>query len=152
MAYLEIGKDAIDFELPNKVGKNIKLSDYKGKKIILYFYPKDNTKGCTLEALDFKANLGAFEEKNAIVLGISKDSVKSHCNFSDKYELNFEILSDENAEVIEKYGVWQLKKNYGREYYGIVRTTYIIDESFKIKNAIQVKKVANHVQAVLDQI
>ncbi len=152
MAYLEIGKDAIDFELPNKAGKNIKLSDYKGKKIILYFYPKDNTKGCTLEALDFKANLGAFEEKNAIVLGISKDSVKSHCNFSDKYELNFEILSDENAEVIEKYGVWQLKKNYGREYYGIVRTTYIIDENFKIKNAIQVKKVANHVQAVLDQI
>lgn len=152
MAYLEIGKDAIDFELPNKAGKSIKLSDYKGKKIILYFYPKDNTKGCTLEALDFKANLGAFEEKNAIVLGISKDSVKSHCNFSDKYELNFEILSDENAEVIEKYGVWQLKKNYGREYMGVVRSTFLISPEGKIEAIWEKVRVKGHVEAVKEKL
>jgi len=152
MAYLEINSEAIDFELPNKNGDLIKLSNFKGKKIVLYFYPKDNTKGCTLEAIDFKTNLDAFNEKNAVVLGISKDSVKSHCNFSDKYELNFEILSDIDTEVIQKYGVWQLKKNYGREYYGIVRTTYIIDENFKILNAIKVSKVKDHVQKVLQQL
>ncbi len=152
MAYLEINSEAIDFELPNKNGDLIKLSDFKGKKIILYFYPKDNTKGCTLEAIDFKTNLEAFKEKNAIVLGISKDSIKSHCNFSEKYELNFEILSDTDTKVIQEYGVWQLKKNYGKEYYGIVRTTYIIDEDFKIKNAIKVNKVKDHVIKVLEQL
>ncbi len=152
MAYLNIKDKAIDFELPNKNGKLVKLSNYKGKKIILYFYPKDNTKGCTLEALDFKANLEAFKEKNAVVIGISKDSVKSHCNFSDKYELNFELLSDENAEVIENYGVWQLKKNYGKEYYGIVRTTYIIDEEFNIQNVYKVSRVDSHVKKVLEEI
>ncbi|MGD1822380.1 MAG: thioredoxin-dependent thiol peroxidase [Pleomorphochaeta sp.] len=149
MAYLEKNTDAIDFELPNKNGDLIKLSDYKGKKIILYFYPKDNTKGCTLEAIDFKANLEEFKNKNAVVLGISKDSVKSHCNFSDKYELNFDILSDVESEVIKKYGVWQLKKNYGREYFGIVRTTYIIDEDFKIKEIYKVTKVKDHVNKIL---
>lgn len=152
MAYLEVGSDAIDFQLQNKDGKLIKLSDYKGKKIVLYFYPKDNTKGCTVEALDFKANLDAFNDKNAVVLGISKDSVKSHCNFSSKYELNFEILSDEDLEVIKAYGVWQLKKNYGKEYFGIVRTTYVIDENFKIQNVYKVSKVAQHVEKVLEQL
>ncbi len=152
MAYLEIGKDAIDFELPNKDGDLIKLSSFKGKTIILYFYPKDNTKGCTTEALDFKAHLDSFKQKNAIVIGISKDSVKSHYNFSDKNELNFEILSDENTEVIQSYGVWQLKKNYGREYFGIVRTTYVIDENFKVKNVYKVNRVANHVEKVLNEL
>lgn len=152
MAYLEVGSEAIDFELQNKDGKLIKLSDYKGKKIVLYFYPKDNTKGCTVEALDFKANLDAFNQKNAVVFGISKDSVKSHCNFSNKYELNFEILSDENLEVIKAYGVWQLKKNYGKEYFGIVRTTYVIDENFKIDKVYKVSKVAQHVEKVLEQL
>ncbi len=152
MAYLEINDDAIDFTLPNKNGDQIKLSDFKGKKIVLYFYPKDNTKGCTIEALDFKANLQEFNNKNAVVFGISKDSVKSHCNFSDKFELNFDILSDEDATVINQYGVWQLKKNYGREYYGIVRTTYIIDENFKIKNVYKVSKVAKHVEKVLSEL
>jgi peroxiredoxin Q/BCP len=152
MAYLEINEDAIDFTLPNKNGDQIKLSDFKGKKIVLYFYPKDNTKGCTIEALDFKAKLDEFNDKNAVVLGISKDSVKSHCNFSDKYELNFDILSDEDATVINQYGVWQLKKNYGKEYYGIVRTTYVIDENFKIKNVYKVSKVANHVEKVLSEL
>ncbi|MCY1153513.1 MAG: thioredoxin-dependent thiol peroxidase [Sphaerochaetaceae bacterium] len=152
MAYLEINEDAIDFTLPNKNGDQIKLSDFKGKKIVLYFYPKDNTKGCTIEALDFKAKLDEFYDKNAVVLGISKDSVKSHCNFSNKYELNFDILSDEDATVINQYGVWQLKKNYGKEYYGIVRTTYVIDENFKIKNVYKVSKVANHVEKVLSEL
>jgi peroxiredoxin Q/BCP len=152
MAYLEINEDAIDFTLPNKNGDQIKLSDFKGKKIVLYFYPKDNTKGCTIEALDFKTKLEEFNNKNAVVLGISKDSVKSHCNFSDKYELNFDILSDEDATVINQYGVWQLKKNYGKEYYGIVRTTYVIDENFKIKNVYKVSKVAKHVEKVLNEL
>jgi len=149
MPYLEKGSNAIDFELPNKNGDLIKLSDYKGKKIILYFYPKDNTKGCTIEALDFKANLQAFEEKNAVVIGISKDSVKSHCNFSDKYELNFNILSDIDTKVINEYGIWQLKKNYGKEYYGIVRTTYIINEKFIIENVYKVSNVKEHVNKIL---
>lgn len=152
MAYLEIGSEAIDFELSNKNGDLIKLSDFKGKKIILYFYPKDNTEGCTIEALDFKARLDEITKKNAVVLGVSKDSVKSHCNFSDKYELNFEILSDESAQVIENYGVWQLKKNYGKEYFGIVRTTYVIDEEFKIKNVYKVTKVAAHVEKVINEL
>lgn len=152
MAYLELNSNAIDFELPNKNGDLIKLSNFKGKKIILYFYPKDNTQGCTLEALDFKAKLKEFENKNAVILGISKDSVKSHCNFSDKYELNFNILSDEEAKVINEYGVWQLKKNYGKEYFGIVRTTYVIDEEFKIKAVYKVNKVKDHVQKVLEEL
>lgn len=152
MAYLNINDKAIDFELPNKNGELIKLSNYKGKKIILYFYPKDNTKGCTIEALDFKANLDSFKEKNAVVIGVSKDSIKSHCNFSNKFELNFELLSDENSKVIEDYGVWQLKKNYGKEYFGIVRTTYIIDEAFNIQNVYKVSKVATHVKKVLEEI
>ena len=152
MAYLEIGKAAIDFELPNKNGNLIKLSDYKGKKIVLYFYPKDNTPGCTLEAQDFKANLEAFKEQNAVVFGISKDSIKSHCGFSDKLELNFDLLSDEEAKVINSYGVWQLKKNYGKEYFGIVRSTYIIDEDFKIKNIYKVSRVAKHVEKVLAEL
>jgi peroxiredoxin Q/BCP len=152
MAYLEIGNEAIDFELPNKNGDLIKLSNFKGKKIILYFYPKDNTPGCTLEAQDFKTNLEAFKAKNAVVFGISKDSVKSHCGFSDKLELNFELLSDEEAKVIKEYGIWQLKKNYGKEYFGIVRTTYIIDENFQIKNVTKVTKVANHVEKILNEL
>jgi peroxiredoxin Q/BCP len=149
MSYLEVGSKAVDFTLNNKDEKEIKLSDYLGKKVVLYFYPKDDTPGCTEEACNFRDNLVSFEEKNCVILGISKDSSESHINFSNKYELNFEILSDPELKVIEAYGVWQLKKNYGKEYMGIVRTTYVIDENGVVKNAVKVSKVKGHVEKIL---
>jgi peroxiredoxin Q/BCP len=149
MSYLEVGSKAVDFTLDNKDKKEIKLSDYLGKKVILYFYPKDDTPGCTEEACNFRDNLVSFEEKNCVILGISKDSSESHINFSNKYELNFEILSDPELKVIEAYGVWQLKKNYGKEYMGIVRTTYVIDENGIVENAIKVSRVKGHVEKIL---
>ena len=125
-------KKAIDFNLPDGQGKMHKLSDYLGKKVVLYFYPKDNTQGCTLQALGFKEYYEKFKEKNVEIIGISKDSVKSHDRFSCKYELPFTLLSDESTETIQAYGVWQEKKLYGKVYMGIVRTTFIIDEEGNI--------------------
>lgn len=123
---------AINFKLPDQNGKIHELKDYLGKKVILYFYPKDNTKGCTLQALGFKEYYEKLLAKNCVVLGISKDSVKSHERFCTKYELPFTLLSDESTEVIQAYGVWQEKKLYGKTYMGIVRTTFIIDEEGNI--------------------
>ena len=125
-------RKAIDFNLPDGQGKMHKLSDYLGKKVVLYFYPKDNTQGCTLQALGFKEYYEKFKEKNVEIIGISKDSVKSHDRFSCKYELPFTLLSDESTETIQAYGVWQEKKLYGKVYMGIVRTTFIIDEEGNI--------------------
>ena len=125
-------KKAIDFNLPDGQGKMHKLSDYLGKKVVLYFYPKDNTQGCTLQALGFKEYYEKFKEKNVEIIGISKDSVKSHDRFSCKYELPFTLLSNESTETIQAYGVWQEKKLYGKVYMGIVRTTFIIDEEGNI--------------------
>ena len=125
-------KKAIDFNLPDGQGKMHKLSDNLGKKVVLYFYPKDNTQGCTLQALGFKEYYEKFKEKNVEIIGISKDSVKSHDRFSCKYELPFTLLSDESTETIQAYGVWQEKKLYGKVYMGIVRTTFIIDEEGNI--------------------
>lgn len=125
-------RKAIDFNLPDSQGKMHKLSDYLGRKVILYFYPKDNTQGCTLQALGFKEYYDQFKERNVEIIGISKDSVKSHDRFSCKYELPFTLLSDESTEVIQAYGVWQEKKLYGKTYMGIVRTTFIIDEQGNI--------------------
>ena len=123
---------AINFTLPDSKGQMHQLSDYLGKKVVLYFYPKDNTQGCTLQALGFKEYYDKLKEKNVEVIGISKDSVKSHERFSCKYELPFVLLSDESCEVIQAYGVWQEKKLYGKTYMGIVRTTFIIDEDGNI--------------------
>lgn len=147
--YLDIGTKAKNFTLQNQDGKEVSLSDFKGKKIVLYFYPKDNTPGCTREAQGFKEHIDEFTKKNAVVIGISKDSVKSHNNFSCKYELPFNILSDESTEIIDAYGAWQLKKNYGREYMGIVRSTYIIDEKGNVAKTYKVAKVDGHVEQVL---
>lgn len=149
MAYLETNAQAIDFCLKNQDGKDVKLSDFKGKKVVLYFYPKDNTPGCTMEANDFKNKIEEFRAKNTEVIGVSKDSVKSHNNFACKYELPFSILSDENLEMLEAYGVWQEKSMCGKKYMGIVRTTYIIDEDGKVLHAIKVSKVPGHVEKVL---
>lgn len=130
---LDVGDKAPAFTLASDDGE-ISLSDYEGKRVVLYFYPRDNTPGCTNEACDFRDNLAQLTELGAVVLGVSADSVKSHQNFRDKYDLNFRLLSDPEHGMMEAYGVWQLKKNYGREYMGIVRTTFVIDEAGVVRN------------------
>lgn len=141
---LEIGTKAPDFTLPDQDGVEHSLSDYRGKKVILYFYPKDNTAGCTKQACGFAELYPQIQEKDAVVLGVSKDSIASHKRFQEKYSLPFTLLSDPDHTVIEEYGVWQEKKNYGKTYMGIVRTTYLIDEDGVIVSAKgKVKAAAN---------
>lgn len=137
---LEVGIKAPDFELPDQNGDMHKLSDYLGKKVILYFYPKDNTPGCTKQACGFSELFPQFSEKGAIVLGVSKDSIPSHKKFEEKYGLTLTLLSDTERKVIELYDVWKEKKNYGKVSMGVVRTTYLIDENgFIIKANDKVK-------------
>jgi peroxiredoxin Q/BCP len=128
------------------------LGDYRGKWVVLYFYPKDNSKTCTIEAVDFTNKLKQFEELDTIVIGVSPDSVKSHKNFSTKHDLNFILLSDPEHEVLEKYGVWKLKKMYGREYMGVERSTFIIDPEGKISAEWRKVRVKGHVEAVKQRI
>jgi len=149
---LEEGKKAPAFTLPNADGKKISLKDFNGKKIVLYFYPKDMTSGCTQEACDFRDAFPDFSKVNAVVLGVSPDPVKSHKKFADKHELPFELLSDENKEVVEKYGVWKEKSMYGKKYMGVERTTVIIDENGKVKKIFPKVKVNGHVEEVLQAI
>mgnify|MGYP002802879266 FL=1 len=125
---LEAGMQAPAFTLADKDGKMVSLSDFLGKKVVLYFYPKDNTPGCTRQACAFAAAYGEFEKKNAVVIGISKDSVTSHEKFAEKYNLPFILLSDPDLQAIRAYGVWQEKKLYGKTSMGVVRTTFLIDE------------------------
>ena len=125
---LEVGSKAPEFTLPDQNGEIHSLQDYKGKKVILYFYPRDNTPGCTKQACGYSEHYPQIEEKNAVVLGISKDSVASHKKFEEKQGLTFTILSDPELEVIKAYDVWKEKKNYGKVSMGVVRTTYLIDE------------------------
>lgn len=125
---LAVGSKAPEFTLPDQNGEMHSLQDYKGKKVILYFYPKDNTPGCTKQACGYSEHYPQIEEKNAVVLGISKDSVASHKKFEEKQGLTFTILSDPELEVIKAYDVWKEKKNYGKVSMGVVRTTYLIDE------------------------
>lgn len=129
---LEAGMQAPAFTLANKDGKIVSLSDFFGKKVVLYFYPKDNTPGCTRQACAFAAAYSGFEAKNAVVIGISKDSVSSHEKFAEKYNLPFILLSDPELRAIQAYGVWQEKKLYGKTSMGVVRTTFLIDEEGKI--------------------
>jgi len=129
---LETGTKAPEFCLPNQDEVEICLRDLKGKWIVLYFYPKDNTPGCTTEACDFTAQMPEFDGLNAIILGVSADSPKKHQNFISKQNLGITLLSDEETNMMQEYGVWQLKKNYGKEYMGIVRTTYIINPKGEI--------------------
>ena len=130
---LEQGTKAPDFTLPDKDGKNVSLSDFLGKKVVLYFYPKDNTPGCTRQACAFAAAYNGFKEKNVEVIGISKDSIASHVKFAEKYNLPFTLLSDSELEVIKSYGVWQEKTLYGRLGLGVVRTTFLIDADGRIE-------------------
>lgn len=132
MTPLQIGDTAPDFEALTDGGERIKLSDFRGKRIILYFYPKDNTSGCTKQACGFRDNYPVLEEKNAVVLGVSPDGISSHQKFKSKYDLPFTLLVDEDHSIAEKYGVWGEKKMYGRTYMGIIRSHFIIDEEGRI--------------------
>ena len=133
---LEVGMKAPDFTLPDKRGNSVRLSDFLGKKVVLYFYPKDSTPGCTRQACAFAQNHSNFEDKNVVVIGISKDSVASHLKFAEKYELPFVLLSDPELVAIQAYGVWQEKKLYGKVSMGVVRSTYLIDEQGMIKKVM----------------
>ncbi len=133
---LEVGTKAPSFSLPDQNGVMHTLEEYKGKKVILYFYPKDNTSGCTKQACAFGELYPQFMEKNAVVLGVSKDSVQSHKKFEEKYGLPFTLLSDTEKEVIQAYDVWKEKKNYGKVSFGVVRSTYLIDEEGIIIKAL----------------
>jgi len=149
---LEIGMKAPEFELPDQNGEMHRLADYRGKKVILYFYPKDNTSGCTKQACGFSERNPQFREKGAVILGVSKDSVASHKKFEQNYGLGFTLLSDPELEVIKAYGVWQEKKNYGKVTMGVVRTTYLIDENGIIVKAMGGVKAADNPQQMLDLI
>lgn len=152
MIELKIGDIAPTFELLNQDGIKISLKDFIGKKVILYFYPKDNTPGCTMEACDFSGDYEKFSEKNAVIIGVSPDSVKSHTNFIQKYNLKHILLSDSEKEVSKMYGAWGLKKNYGKEYEGIIRSTFVIDEKGKIIKIYKNVKAKNHVQKVFEEL
>ena len=149
---LQANDKAYDFNLLDKDGNSHKLSDFKGKKVVLYFYPKDNTPGCTTQACAYRDNYQTFKDRDIIVIGISKDSIKSHTNFITKYNLPFLLLSDPNLEAIEAYGVWQEKKMCGKTYMGVVRTTFIINEEGIITHVLDKVKPATDYQTVLDLI
>lgn len=149
---LKEGSKAPAFTLPNEKGKKVSLKDFEGKKVVLYFYPKDMTSGCTKEACDFRDAHPDFKKIKAVVLGISPDSIDSHKKFAEKYELPFTLLSDENKKVLEKYGVWKEKSMYGRKYMGVERTTIIIDEKGKIQKIFPKVKVKGHVDEVLEEL
>lgn len=149
---LEEGIKAPEFSLPDKDGNIVNLSDFKGKKVILYFYPKDSTPGCTKQACGFRDNFSEYQKLNAVVIGISKDSVKSHTNFASKQNLNFIILSDTELNTIKAYGVWQEKKNYGKVSMGVVRTTYVIDENGVIEKVFKKVKTADNPIDVLEYL
>ena len=142
---------APNFKLPSTSG-TFQLSDNLGKNIILYFYPKDNTKGCSLEANDFNKYLKIISEKNAIVVGVSKDTIESHEKFIKKNKLKFDLLSDEKTIVLKKYKAWGLKKFLGKSYYGIIRTTVLINEKGKIVKTWSNVRVKNHVQNVIKEL
>ena len=149
---LEVGTKAPDFTLPDQNGNMHSLSEYRGKKVILYFYPKDNTAGCTKQACGFAERYPQFTEKGAVVLGISKDSVASHKKFEEKYGLPFTLLADPELVAIQAYDVWQEKKNYGKTYMGVVRTTYLIDENGKIVKAFDKVKAADNPEQMLGEL
>ena len=149
MAELTVGSKAPDFTLPDGNGGTVSLKQLKGKTVILYFYPKDNTSGCTKEACDFRDNIKVIAKKGAVVVGMSADSPESHSKFADKYSLPFPLASDEKKEVLKKYGVWQEKSMYGRKFMGIARMTYVIDGRGIITHIFPRVKVAGHIEEIL---
>jgi peroxiredoxin Q/BCP len=147
---VEVGDKAPDFTMPTDGGGEVSLKKLKGKKVVLYFYPKDMTPGCTTEACDFRDSIAGFKRAGAEVIGVSRDGVKRHDNFKAKYELPFTLAADEDGAVCEAYGVWVEKMNYGRKYMGIERATFLIDEKGKIAEIWRKVRVKGHVDAVLD--
>ena len=152
MAHLEIGDLAPNFTLPTDNNGEVTLSELKGHKVILYFYPKDDTPGCTTESCDFRDNLKMLEKSGAKIIGISKCSVAKHDKFKQKHDLNFPLASDENGNVCEVYGTWVEKNMYGKKYMGIERSTFLIDENGKIENVWRKVKVKSHVDDVIARI
>ena len=149
---LNIGDKAPDFTLPDKNGNPVSLSDFAGQKVVLYFYPRDNTPGCTRQACGFAFHYAEFQRRGVQVIGVSKDSVASHQKFADKYDLNFILLADPQRDAIEKYGVWQEKKQYGKVSMGVVRTTYIIDEQGRIQAVMPKVKPDTNAADILEML
>jgi peroxiredoxin Q/BCP len=148
---VEVGQTAPDFEAKDQNGKIITLSQYKGKKVVLYFYPRDNTPGCTAQACDLRDNIERLANNGYQVIGVSTDSEAKHRNFIEKYDLPFPLIADTDNAVHELYGTWQLKKNYGKEYMGTVRTTFIIDEQGKVSEVIAKVKTKEHTAQILSE-
>ncbi|MEM8494495.1 MAG: thioredoxin-dependent thiol peroxidase [Planctomycetota bacterium] len=148
----EVGKKAPAFTLADQDGTKHKLSDYAGQHVVLYFYPKDDTSGCTKQACQFRDDLPKFEKLDAVVLGVSPQDTKSKAKFAGKHDLNFPILADDDAKVCTKYGVWQEKSMYGKKYMGVVRTTFLLDPKGKIVERWDKVKVPGHAEAVLKAI
>ncbi|NIJ42628.1 peroxiredoxin Q/BCP [Parvibaculum indicum] len=144
------GKKAPAFSLPADDGSTVKLKDFAGQKVVIYFYPKDNTPGCTTEAIAFSALKKQFDKAGTVVLGVSKDSVQKHCNFRDKHDLTVRLLSDEEGKMIEAYGAWQEKSLYGRKFMGIVRSTLLLDEKGVVRRVWPKVKVKGHAEEVLE--
>lgn len=147
---VKIGELAPDFTLPNQDGDEVSLSDLKGKNVVLYFYPKDMTPGCTTQACDFRDHHKSFGELDAVIIGISPDPISQHEKFINKHDLPFLLLADEDKQVAEAYDVWKLKKNFGREYYGIERSTFILDKEGKVQKEYRKVRVKGHVEEALE--
>ncbi|PWJ85933.1 peroxiredoxin Q/BCP [Pseudaminobacter salicylatoxidans] len=152
MAELEAGQKAPDFDLPRDGGGALKLADLSGKKVVLYFYPKDDTSGCTAEAIDFSALKPEFEKAGAAIIGISPDSVKSHDKFKSKHNLSVELVADEERKTLEAYGVWVEKSMYGRKYMGVERSTFLIGPDGRIARIWRKVKVPGHARQVLEAV
>ncbi|RMG67062.1 MAG: peroxiredoxin [Calditrichaeota bacterium] len=149
---LKPGMPAPDFVLKDASETSVQLSSYRGRWVVLYFYPRDNTSGCTLEAIDFTRALPEFEKLNAVVLGVSPDSCLSHQKFARKHDLRVTLLSDPDHQALEAYGVWQKKRQYGREYFGVVRSTFLIDPEGVVREVWRNVRVKGHVEAVLNRL
>ena len=152
MSGIKEGQEAISFCLPDENEKEVCLKDFSGQWVVLYFYPKDNTSGCTLEAIHFTNKLDDFEKNNAVVIGVSPDSPKSHCGFREKHDLKVLLLSDSDHQVIERYGAWVLKKMYGREYYGVERNTFLINPKGEMAVIWRKVKVDGHIEEVFERL
>ncbi|WP_040984576.1 thioredoxin-dependent thiol peroxidase [Oceanobacillus jeddahense] len=149
---IELGTKINNFTLPNQDGEQVSLSDFQGKYVVLYFYPKDMTPGCTTEACDFRDHHESFKELDAVIVGISPDPETRHQKFIDKHDLPFTLLSDEDHQVADQFGVWKLKKNFGKEYYGIERSTFILDKEGKLIQEYRKVRVKDHVADALNYL
>jgi peroxiredoxin Q/BCP len=152
MGYLKIGEKAPDFTAKNQDGKDINLSDFKGKKVILYFYPKDDTQGCTAEACNLRDNYDNLINRGFEVIGVSPDGEKSHTKFVTKYNLQFNLVADTSKVILKKYGAWGTKMMYGKEYEGVLRTTYVINEEGKIEKIIEKVNTGDHTKQILTEL